>query len=79
MTLTEAITAVENTQTAYTNAVNTTANDQSAAAAIQAKLDAANQQVASDTAAQNTAAESFNASLDALIEAATAAKITVAP
>ena len=76
MQLTDAITAVETASTAYNGAVAQTANDQQAAAAIQAKLDAANATVATDMTAQTSAAASFNSALDNLIAAATAAKIT---
>lgn len=75
MNLTDAISAAEAAQTAYTGAVAQTANDQSAIAAAQAKLDAANAVIANDNAAQNTAAVALNSSLDDLIAAATAAKI----
>lgn len=73
--LSEAITAVEQAGSAYQNAATQTVNDQAAAAAIQAKLDAANATVAADKQAQTTAADTFNATLDSLIAAATAAKI----
>ncbi len=76
MNLSDAITAVEQSQTAYQNAATQTANDQSAADAIQAKLDAANAQIATDQQAQTSAADAFNAALDGLIAAAQAAKIT---
>ncbi len=79
MTLTDAITAVEQASTAYQTAATTTANDQAAADAIKAKLDAANTQVATDQQNQTAAATSFNASLDALIQAATDAKIPLPP
>jgi len=75
MLLTDAISAVETANNSYTNAVNQTNTDQAAADQIKAKLDAANQTVASDQAAQSTAAAEFNAALDTLIQAATAAKI----
>jgi hypothetical protein len=78
MTLTDAITAVEQAANAYQGAATTTNNDQVAAAAIQAKLDAANSQVDQDKAAQATAATSFNSALDALIQSATEAKIATA-
>jgi hypothetical protein len=77
MNLAEAITAVETTQTAYQNAVTQTTNDQAAAAAVQAKLDAANTLVTTDVAAQSSAAATFNASIDALIATATAAKVPI--
>ena len=73
--LSDAITAVENAQAAYTTAQTTTQNDQANADAIKAKLDAATAQVATDQTSQNAAASSFNSALDALIQAATAAKI----
>lgn len=75
MQLADAITAVETAATAYNVAASTTSNDQAAAQAIQAKLDAANAQVKADQTAQDSAAQAFNESLDTLIAAATAAKI----
>jgi hypothetical protein len=75
VSLVDAITAVEQSQTAYSNAAAQTANDQSAVAAIQTKLDAANAQVAMDQQAQSTAAQAFNSALDILIASAQAAKI----
>ena len=81
MNLSEAITAVETAQSAFTGAAAQTTNDQASVTAIQAKLDAANATVATDQSAQDAAATAFNGSLDALIQAATAAKIgpSVAP
>jgi hypothetical protein len=73
----DAITAVEQAQTGYQNAATQTSNDQTAAAAIQTKLDAANAQVVTDQTNQATAATTFNAAIDNLIAAATAAKIPV--
>jgi len=78
MTLSDAISAVETTQSAYTNAAATTTNDQSAASAIQAKLDAANAQIAVDQQAQNDAAVAFNGALDAAVAVFQSAKIPVA-
>ena len=75
MNLSDAITAVEQAQNSFQTASTQTSNDQAAAAAIQAKLDAANAQVSTDQAAQADAAQAFNASLDNLIAAAQAAKI----
>jgi len=77
-TLSDAITAAEQAGTAYQTAVTTTANDQSAAAAIQAKLDAANATVATDQQNQMAAATSYNTTLTTLIAAAQAAMIPVA-
>jgi hypothetical protein len=79
MTLTDAITAVEQSSTVYQTAVTTTANDQAAADAIKVKLDAANATVATDQVNQSAAATGFNAALDALIQAATDAKIPLPP
>ena len=76
-TLSDAITAAEQAGTAYQTAVTTTANDQSAAAAIQAKLDAANATVATDQQNQTAAATSYNTTLTTLIAAAQAAMIPV--
>lgn len=73
--LADAITAVEQAQSAYNSAVTQTTNDQAAADAIQAKLDAAKAQVTTDQTAQSGAATAYNTSLDALIAAATASKI----
>jgi hypothetical protein len=75
MNLSDAITAVEQAQSAYTAAASQTTNDQAAAAAIQAKLDGANALVATDQVAQTKAAQDFNVGLDALIQAATDAKL----
>ncbi len=77
MNLADAISAVEQASTVYNTAATTTANDQAAAAAIQAKLDAANAQVTNDQLAQSAAAGSFNDALDQLIATATAARIPV--
>jgi hypothetical protein len=74
-TLSDAITAVEQASTAYSSAAATVTNDVAAAAAISTKLDAANAQTATDTTTQGTAKDAFNASLDALVAAATAAKL----
>jgi len=79
MTLSDAISAVETAQQAYTGAAAQTTNDQASVTAIQAKLDAANATVATDQTAQDAAATGFNAALDTLIAAATAAKIGTAP
>jgi hypothetical protein len=73
--LSDAITAAEQAGTTYQTAVTTTANDQSAAAAIQAKLDAANATVATDQQNQAGAATNYNTALTALIAAAQAAMI----
>ncbi len=75
MSLLDAINAAETAQQGYTNAATQTANDQAAVVAAQAKLDAANATITSDQSAQASAASAFNDSLDALIAAATAAKI----
>jgi hypothetical protein len=75
MNLSDAITAVETASSAYSAAATTTTNDQATADAVQAKLDAAKAQVGTDQVAQADAGSAFNASLDALIAAATAAKI----
>jgi predicted thioesterase len=75
MSLTDAITAAEQAQQVYTSAVSQTTADQAVVTQIQQKLDAANATVVTDVTAQNAAATSFNASLDALIQAATAAKV----
>ena len=77
MTLGDAITQVETTQTAYTNAAATTTNDQTAVSSIQAKLDAANAQIAVDQKAQNDAAVAFNGALDAAVAVFQSAKIPV--
>lgn len=77
MTLTDAISAVEQASSAYSAAATTTTNDQATADAIKAKLDTANAQVTTDQASQNTAAGLFNATLDTLIATATANKIPV--
>lgn len=74
-TLSAAITGVENAASAYSASTTTTANDQATADAVQAKLDAATSQVELDKQAQGAAASAFNDSLDALITAATAAKV----
>ena len=63
---------------AYTNATTQTANDQTAAAAAQAKADAAAAVVAGDTTAQATAAQAQNDALTALVAAAQAAMLPVA-
>lgn len=76
-TLSDAITAAEQAGIAYQTAVTTTANDQSAAAAIQTKLDAANATVATDQQNQTDAATSYNTALTTLIAAAHAAMIPV--
>jgi hypothetical protein len=73
--LSDAISAVEATNTAYQNAVSTTNNDQAAAADLQTRLTGAQAKVTSDQGAQSTAASAFNAALDALITAATASKV----
>jgi hypothetical protein len=73
--LSDAITAVEQAGTAYQTAVTTTANDQSATAAIQAKLDAANATVATGQQNQLAAATNYNTALTTLIAAAQAAMI----
>jgi len=73
--LSDAITAAEQTGVAYQTAVTTTANDQNAAAAVQAKLDAANATVATDQQNQATAATAYNTALTTLIAAAQAAMI----
>ena len=73
MNLSDAITAVEGAISNYTNATAQTANDQTAAAAAQAKADAAAAVVAGDTAAQATAAQAQNDALTALVAAAQAA------
>jgi len=78
MTLSDAITEVEGALSSYNNAVAQTQNDTSAAAAIQAKLDAANATVTTDQTAQGASAAAFNQALDDMIAAATAAKIPVA-
>lgn len=78
MTLSDAITAVENAGTAYGSAASQTVNDQGTVASIQAKLDTAKATVASDQQAQAAAATAYNAALDSLIEAATSAKIPTA-
>lgn len=78
MTLNDAISEVEGAQSSYNNAVAQTQNDTGTVAAIQAKLDAANATVATDQAAQSTAAAAFNQALDDMIAAATAARIPVA-
>jgi len=75
MDLSSAITAAEQAQQAYSTAANQTSSDQAVVVAQQAKLDAANAQVASDQQAQASAAAAFNSALDTLIQAATAAKI----
>ena len=75
--LTDAIAAVEQAQSGYTTAQSTLTNDQALIAAKQAALDAANAQVATDTKAAGDAATALNSSLDALIAAATAAKVAV--
>jgi len=75
MKLSEAITQVETTGSDYQKSVTQTATDQTAADAAQAKADAAKALVASDQQAQDAAAATFNAALDGLIEAATAAKV----
>ena len=79
MNLSDAISAAEQAGTAYQTAASTTANDQAAAAAIQAKLDAANATVATDQTNQNAAATAFNSALDGLIQACSDAKIPVPP
>ncbi len=73
--LSDAISTVETASGAYNNALTQTSNDQATAQQIQAKLDAANNQVQQDQQAQDAAAQQFNAALDQLIQAATAAKI----
>ncbi len=77
MDLQDAITAVEQSDAAYRSATNTVENDQTAAAAIQAKLDAANTQTAVDQTAQTAAVVARNSALDAAIAVFTAAKIPV--
>lgn len=74
-TLADAITAAENAQQGLTAAQATVSADNDSVTAIQAKLDAANAQKATDAATQVTAVTAFNAALDDLITAATAAKI----
>ena len=74
--LSDAITAVEQADNAYLNAVAQTGNDQATAAAIQSKLDAQNATVASDQQVQATAAASEVAvlqTLDAVVQARIAA------
>ncbi len=75
MNLGDAISAAEKAQQDFSNANTQTANDRATVTAAQAKLDVANATVASDVTAMNSAADAFNAALDALIQAATAAKI----
>jgi hypothetical protein len=75
MTLSEAISAVEVAQSAYSAAVTTTTNDQAIVDATQAKLDSQKATVVTDQQSQATQAATFNASLDALIEVATSSKI----
>ncbi len=77
MNLSDAISAAETANTAFNNASAQTASDKAVAQQIQAKLDAQNAQVTSDQQAQDAAAAQFNTALDALIGAATAAKIPV--
>lgn len=78
MNLSDAITAVETANTAYANGATQITNDKAAAAAIQAKLDAANAATSTDVTAQVAVATTLNSSLDALIAAATAAKVPTA-
>ena len=78
MNLTDAITAVEKSQSAYQTGVTTTTSDQTSAAAVQAKLDAAQALVSADIAAQTALAVAANADLDALEAAIVAARIPVA-
>jgi NAD/NADP transhydrogenase alpha subunit len=78
MTLNDAITQAETAGAAYSNASAQITTDQSFEAGIQAKLDAAKATVSADLAAQASAATAFNAALDALIQAATGAKIPAA-
>lgn len=73
--LAQAIATYEAALTAYANSSSTLSNDQAAAGALQTKLTAAQAQVATDQAAQLTAAGTLNQALDALITAATAAKV----
>lgn len=75
LSLSDAITAAETAQTAYSGAVAQTTNDQAAVTAAQAKLDAANATVASDQTAQAAAASTLNAALTQLIASAQAAMI----
>lgn len=75
--LIEAINTVEQNLQAYSGATAQTGNDQSAADALKAKLDAANAQVATDLATQANVANILNDALDALSEAALASKIPV--
>jgi len=75
ITLSDAITAAEQSQQVFQNSATQTASDQAAVAGIQSKLDAANATVDTDLQAQDTAAKAFNDSLETLIAAATAAKI----
>lgn len=74
--LSAAISAVEAAQSSYQSAAAQTGVDQQSVVTAQAKLDAANATVATDKAAQTDAANVFNSALDALIAAATSAKIT---
>lgn len=75
MNLSEAITAVEQSQTVFQNADSQTVNDMAAASAIMTKLAAANAQIQADQSAQSVAAAALNDSLDALIAAAQGAKV----
>ncbi len=73
--LVDAISAVEGASSAYSGAVIKTKADSDIVDGIAAKLNAAQAVVVSDVAAQTDAANSYNAALDTLITAATAAKI----
>lgn len=77
ITLAEAISQVESSVTVYGAAVSQTQADTAIADGIAAKLVAAQSVVAEDKGKQAEAAVAFNGALDALIAAATAAKIVV--
>lgn len=76
-TLSDAITAVEQSANAYQSAVTMENNDSTVAEGIQTKLDAQKALITADHNTTVDAAKAFNANLDLLVAAATAAKIPV--
>ena len=78
-TLADAITAVEQANTSYQNALTQTSNDQAAADAAQAKADAAKAVVVQDQTNQKTTAATYVGALQTLVSVAQAQITALTP